>query len=122
MAKLSEAEQDKLAAASAKEAVKLGQAIRDGSPDQITQAFQKAASRPARSIERAYKETTLIAVFIVDYTSIILQRLSGDKKKHFASLVFADEQTLREIHKIGSLSHIANQLQPHSDLTAEEVT
>jgi hypothetical protein len=112
---------DELAAASAREAVTLGQTIRDGSTAQITQAFEDAARRPARSIEKSYKPTTLIAVFIVDYTNIILRRLTDDKKKHFASLVFGDEQTLQEIHKIGSLSHIAAQLQPFSDLSEEEV-
>lgn len=112
---------DDLAAASAKAAVALGQTIRDGSSAQITQAFQDAAGQPARSIERAYKPTTLAAVFIVDYTPIILRRLSDDKKKLFASLVFGDEQTLREVRKIGSLERIAELLRPYSDLSEEEV-
>lgn len=112
---------DEQAAASAREAVTLGQTIRDGSTAQITQAFQNAASHPARSIERAYKKTTLAAVFIVDYTPIILKRLSDDKKKLFASLVFGDEQTLREVRKIGSLERIAELLRPHSDLSEEAI-
>ena len=112
---------DELAAASAREAVTLGQTIRDSSTAKITEAFEEAARHPARSIEKSNKPTTLIAVFVVDYTDIILRRLTDDKKKHFASLVFGDEQTLREIHKIGSLSHIATKLQPHSDLSEEEV-
>jgi|GEM_PF-2460943 len=113
---------DQLAAESAREAAKLANTLLTGSAAEAQSAFAEAAGRPARWIEKPYKQTTLAATFVIDHTAAIVRGYPEDKRRLLATLVFEDAATLRQIHYVGgSVPRIAELLQPYTELPEEEV-
>lgn len=97
-----------------REAVKLGQKLRDGTMTEIKLALRNAAARPAFSLEKpeANKQTTLAAVFFVDFIGILTnpKKFSELKQKFIAEWLFDNPDTLAEIFRIGSIDHIVDRL------------
>lgn len=115
-------ENDRIAAASSREADELKRTFRSGNQATITAAYEAAKGRQARWIERSHKLTTLAAVFVTDCTPAIVREYPDDKRRLLASLVLNDADTLRQVHFIGgSLPRIAELLGPLSGLSEDEV-
>ena len=88
-------ENDRIAAASSREADELKRTFRSGNQATITAAYEAAKGRQARWIERSHKLTTLAAVFVTDCTPAIVREYPDDKRRLLASLVRNDADTLR---------------------------
>ncbi|HSW78383.1 MAG TPA: hypothetical protein VLG36_06345 [Candidatus Chromulinivoraceae bacterium] len=113
---------DQLAAESTREATTLAGTLLNGDVTEAQHAFAEAANRPARWIEKPYKQTTLAAVFVIDHTAAIVRGYPESKRQLLAALVFEDVATLRQIHNVGgSVPRIAELLQPYTELSEEEV-
>lgn len=100
--------------------------LREGSEEQVREAFARAATRDAISMERS-KETTLAAAFLFDYAHIV-----GREKRYanvcplLAELVLKEQglRTLLALHEIdGSVDRVVKvHLGPHSDFSDGELT
>jgi hypothetical protein len=114
-----------LAVETRQEMIAFATTLREGTEDDVRAAFQAAASRKAVSEER-YKETTLAAAFLFDYTAIVAKRprYSEEKKRLFADLVLHEEglATLRKLNKLGGQAfRIVELLGPFTSHSKEEL-